>query len=308
MAADHDLSCCRDALPVMTLPLTWVVRRLEANISRSAATTLAPAPFPTAFAALTGKGEPRGEAKNERTAWERADLRVRSLKKTSGRWKSSQHRLDMREGEVIGLIGASGSGKSTLLRCVNRWRLLRGPVSSQAKSHSGEPQRVRREIGMVFQRFNLFPHLTALDNVTLAPRKVSACDRGRRSRRPGAVRPSQLTRRPTTIRRELSGGQQQRVAIARALAIDPALMLFDEPTSALDPELVGEVLEVMRDLAKRVGRCWWQPMRWASPVRSPIGYFFWTAERILEEGTPEQVFTAPKEERTRDFLARVLNQ
>ena len=219
--------------------------------------------------------------------------------------------LDVREGEVIGLIGASGSGKSTLLRCVNRLETpTSGVVRFQDKEITAETvNAVRREIGMVFQRFHLFPHLTALENVTLAPRKVlnvpaaQAQSEGR-----ALLAQVKLTEKVDAYPGELSGGQQQRVAIARALALNPALLLFDEPTSALDPELVGEVLEVMRDLAQQ-GRTMLvatHEMGFCREVAHRV--LFLDGGRILEEGAPEQVFTAPKEERTRAFLARVLNR
>ncbi len=219
--------------------------------------------------------------------------------------------LSMREGEVVGLIGASGSGKSTLLRCINR---LETPASGTIRFHDKEitPESinlVRRQIGMVFQRFHLFPHLTALANVTLAPRKVLNVPAAQAEAEGRALLAQvKLTEKADAFPGELSGGQQQRVAIARALALNPALLLFDEPTSALDPELVGEVLEVMRDLARQ-GRTMLvatHEMGFCREVAQRV--LFLDGGRILEEGTPEQVFTSPKEERTRAFLARVLNR
>jgi polar amino acid transport system ATP-binding protein len=219
--------------------------------------------------------------------------------------------LGVQEGEVIGLIGASGSGKSTLLRCINR---LEEPTSGTVRFQNKEitPESVnlvRREIGMVFQRFHLFPHLTALENVTLAPRKVRNVPAARAESEGRALLAQvKLTDKADAYPAELSGGQQQRVAIARALALNPALLLFDEPTSALDPELVGEVLEVMRDLARQ-GRTMLvatHEMGFCREVANRV--LFLDGGRILEEGSPEQVFTAPREERTRAFLARVLNR
>jgi glutamine transport system ATP-binding protein len=218
--------------------------------------------------------------------------------------------LEVDSGEVVAMIGASGSGKSTLLRCINR---LEQPTSGQIKfrDEAVTPEnanRVRREIGMVFQRFNLFPHLSVLDNVTLAPRKVlkvapESADKDARA----LLDQVKLAVKADNYPGELSGGQQQRVAIARALALKPKVMLFDEPTSALDPELVGEVLEVMRDLAKSgmtmiVAT---HEMGFAREVAHRV--IFLHDGRILEEGPPEQVLGTPKEERTREFLARVLN-
>ena len=219
--------------------------------------------------------------------------------------------LDVREGEVIGLIGASGSGKSTLLRCVNRLETpTSGAVRFQDKEITAESvDLVRREIGMVFQRFHLFPHLTAIENVTLAPRKVLGVPAAQAEAEGRALLAQvKLVDKADAYPGELSGGQQQRVAIARALALNPALLLFDEPTSALDPELVGEVLEVMRDLAQQ-GRTMLvatHEMGFCREVAHRV--LFLDGGRILEEGAPEQVFTAPKEERTRAFLARVLNR
>ncbi|MCW3055101.1 MAG: transporter ATP-binding protein [Chthonomonadales bacterium] len=219
--------------------------------------------------------------------------------------------LNVKEGEVIGLIGASGSGKSTLLRCVNRLEApTAGNVRFQDKEITLESiNLVRQEIGMVFQRFNLFPHLTALENVTLAPRKVLNVSPAQAEAEGRALLEQvKLTAKADAYPGELSGGQQQRVAIARALALKPALLLFDEPTSALDPELVGEVLEVMRDLAQE-GRTMLvatHEMGFCREVAHRV--LFLDGGRILEEGTPEQVFTAPKEARTQAFLARVLGR
>lgn len=219
--------------------------------------------------------------------------------------------LSVTEGEVIGLIGASGSGKSTLLRCINRLETpttgsvaFRGGVSGNS---AAELNTLRREIGMVFQRFNLFPHLTALENVTLAPRVVLGKDPAQAEREGKELLESVfLGAKANQYPGELSGGQQQRVAIARALAMHPAVLLFDEPTSALDPELVGEVLEVMRDLAA-AGRTMLvatHEMGFCREVAHRV--CFLDSGRILEEGPPDQIFENPREARTREFLARVL--
>jgi polar amino acid transport system ATP-binding protein len=217
--------------------------------------------------------------------------------------------LEVPEGQVVALIGASGSGKSTLLRCINR---LEAPTSGTIAFKSEEVtaenvNSIRRQIGMVFQRFNLFPHLTALGNVTLAPRVVlhrsaEDCDREALE----ILRQVRLEHKAHAFPGELSGGQQQRVAIARALALKPSMMLFDEPTSALDPELVGEVLEVMRDLAKSgmtmiVAT---HEIGFAKDVASRV--LFLDGGRLLEDGPPEQLLVNPREERTREFLTRVL--
>ena len=217
--------------------------------------------------------------------------------------------LEMGEGEVVALIGASGSGKSTLLRCLNRLEEpTEGTVAFQGQPVTSEGvDEVRRHIGMVFQRFNLFPHLTALGNVALAPQRVLGTPKPQAEEEGRALLAQvQLEARADALPSELSGGQQQRVAIARALALRPALMLFDEPTSALDPELVGEVLEVMRDLAKSgmtmvVAT---HEMGFARDVASRV--VFLEGGRILEDGPPSQVLEDPREARTREFLARVL--
>ncbi|MFI0788689.1 amino acid ABC transporter ATP-binding protein [Streptomyces lydicus] len=215
-------------------------------------------------------------------------------------------------GEVVCVIGPSGSGKSTLLRCVN---LLEEPSAGRvtvAGTEVTDPDvdidRVRRRIGMVFQSFNLFPHLTALENLTIAQRRVLRRDRAEAERigRANLERVG-LGDKATAYPAQLSGGQQQRVAIARALSMDPELMLFDEPTSALDPELVGDVLAVMRGLA-RDGMTMLvvtHEMSFAREVADRV--VFMDGGVIVEQGTPEQVVGAPRHERTRTFLARVLD-
>jgi polar amino acid transport system ATP-binding protein len=217
----------------------------------------------------------------------------------------------VQEGELVALIGPSGSGKSTLLRCING---LEAPTSGTIHYRKAEvgPKNLnamRRQIGMVFQRFHLFPHLTALENVCLAPRRVLGrplpdCERMGRE----LLDQVHLALKADSYPSELSGGQQQRVAIARALAMEPDVLLFDEPTSALDPELVGEVLEVMRDLAAE-GRTMLvatHEMQFAREVAHRV--LFLDGGHIVEEGPPEQVLEQPKEARTREFLARVLNR
>ncbi|MFI9352586.1 amino acid ABC transporter ATP-binding protein [Streptomyces lydicus] len=215
-------------------------------------------------------------------------------------------------GEVVCVIGPSGSGKSTLLRCVN---LLEEPSAGRvtvAGTEVTDPDvdidRVRRRIGMVFQSFNLFPHLTALENLTIAQRRVLRRDRAEAERIGRAnLQRVGLDDKATAYPAQLSGGQQQRVAIARALSMDPELMLFDEPTSALDPELVGDVLAVMRGLA-RDGMTMLvvtHEMSFAREVADRV--VFMDGGVIVEQGTPEQVVGAPQHERTRTFLARVLD-
>ena len=239
-------------------------------------------------------------------------LRVEELRKSFGRLDVLKGvSLDVREGEVIGIIGASGSGKSTLLRCINR---LEAPTSGRILFRGEEItphnlNQTRQHIGMVFQRFNLFPHLTALQNVMLAPCKALGQPPAHveaLSRR--LLEQVQLGAKADNFPGELSGGQQQRVAIARALALQPAVMLFDEPTSALDPELVGEVLNVMRGLAHE-GRTMLvatHEMGFCREVASRV--LFLDGGVIVEEGSPEQVLTAPTQPRTQAFLSRILNR
>ena len=219
--------------------------------------------------------------------------------------------LTVREGEVIGLIGPSGSGKSTLLRCVNH---LETPTSGRVLFEGQEVlpanlNQTRRHVGMVFQRFNLFPHLTALQNVMLAPCRALGVSRGEAEAQARSLLDQvQLGAKADSFPGELSGGQQQRVAIARALALNPAVLLFDEPTSALDPELVGEVLAVMRGLA-REGRTMLvatHEMGFCREVASRV--LFLDGGVIVEQGLPEQVLTAPTQPRTQAFLARILNR
>ncbi|MGW7489678.1 amino acid ABC transporter ATP-binding protein [Streptomyces sp. NPDC054786] len=215
-------------------------------------------------------------------------------------------------GEVVCVIGPSGSGKSTLLRCVN---LLEEPSAGRvtvAGTEVTDPDvdidRVRRRIGMVFQAFNLFPHLTALENLTIAQRRVLRRDRSEAERIARAnLERVGLSDKAAAYPAQLSGGQQQRVAIARALSMDPELMLFDEPTSALDPELVGDVLAVMRALAQEgmTMLVVTHEMSFAREVADRV--VFMDGGVIVEEGTPEQVVGTPQHERTRTFLARVLD-
>jgi ABC-type polar amino acid transport system ATPase subunit len=215
--------------------------------------------------------------------------------------------LSVKEGEVIGLIGASGSGKSTLLRCLNRLETpTGGSVTFQGRTDQDE-NTLRQQIGMVFQRFNLFPHLTALQNVALAPQKVRKLDKVTAEQEArDLLAQVHLSEHADKFPAQLSGGQQQRVAIARALAMQPAVLLFDEPTSALDPELVGEVLEVLRELAHsgKTMLVATHEMGFCKEVAHRV--CFLDAGKILEEGPPEQLFENPKEPRTREFLARVL--
>lgn len=217
--------------------------------------------------------------------------------------------LEVADKEVVVIIGPSGSGKSTLLRSINYLDVpSKGKISIDGKELSASDiNRVRAEVGMVFQRFNLFPHMTVLDNITLAPRKV------RKTPREEAEKDARmllekvgLADKAEAYPEQLSGGQQQRVAIARALAMKPRLMLFDEPTSALDPEMVKEVLDVMRSLADE-GMTMvivTHEMGFAREVGDRL--LFVDDGRIIEQGVPKEVFEHPKEERTKNFLSKVL--
>ena len=219
--------------------------------------------------------------------------------------------LEVGKGEVVCIIGPSGSGKSTLLRCVNGLEnydegevAIDGePVHRERKSIHA----IRSEVGMVFQRFNLFPHRTALENVMEGPVYVKGEPRAAaRARASALLAKVGLASKFDAYPAKLSGGQQQRVAIARALAMQPKAILFDEPTSALDPELVGEVLKVMLTLA-REGMTMLvvtHEMGFAAEVAHRV--LFLDHGRIVEEGTPQQMLSNPKHERTRDFLQRVL--
>jgi polar amino acid transport system ATP-binding protein len=220
--------------------------------------------------------------------------------------------LDVAAGEVIALIGASGSGKSTLLRCIN----LLEPVDDGAIIFDGtdiavpglDPNPVRRRIGMVFQSYNLFPHRSVLANLTLAPRKVLKLPAAEAEARAMALLERfGLADKVRAYPDQLSGGQQQRVALARSLAMGPEVMLLDEITSALDPELVGEVLDVVRDL-RRGGMTMLlatHEMAFAREISDRV--CFLDAGRILESGPPAQVFGAPREPRTQAFLQRVID-
>ncbi|PPK67970.1 amino acid ABC transporter ATP-binding protein [Actinokineospora auranticolor] len=220
--------------------------------------------------------------------------------------------LSVATGEVVCVIGPSGSGKSTLLRCVN---LLEEPdegsvvVGGVDLTHEdSDIDAARRKIGMVFQSFNLFAHLTVLNNLTVAQRKVLGRDRAEANRVALAnLEKVGLLEKANAMPAQLSGGQQQRVAIARALSMGPEVMLFDEPTSALDPELVGDVLEVMRDLADEgmTMLVVTHEMHFAREVADRV--LFMDGGVVVEEGPAEQVIGAPEHERTRTFLARVLD-
>lgn len=239
-------------------------------------------------------------------------LKIEGVRKSFGRLEVLRGiDLSVSEHEVICLIGASGSGKSTLLRCIN----LLEPVDAgrielhgvEITASGADVNVVRRRVGIVFQAFNLFPHMSVLSNVTLAPRKVLHLSQAEANDRAAAL----LDRFGLADKRDefpdrLSGGQQQRVAIVRALAMEPDLLLLDEITSALDPELVAEVLNVIRELA-RGGMTMLlatHEMGFARDIASRVGFL--DAGVILEEGVPEQIFRHPREVRTQQFLQRIV--
>ena len=219
--------------------------------------------------------------------------------------------LNVKKGEVVAIIGPSGSGKSTLLRCLN---LLEQPTSGtiyfKGIALNGKKVNLdlhRREMGMVFQHFNLFPHMTVKKNITLAPVKLKLKTQEEADRQAMALLERiGLADKADTYPAMLSGGQKQRIAIVRALAMAPEVMLFDEPTSALDPEMVGEVLDLMRDLAKEgmTMAVVTHEMGFAREVADRV--VFMADGRILEEGTPQQIFDSPKDPRLQDFLSKVL--
>ncbi|WP_418286765.1 amino acid ABC transporter ATP-binding protein [Halorubrum sp. DTA46] len=218
--------------------------------------------------------------------------------------------FEMDRGDVTVLIGPSGSGKSTMLRCVNRLaEAQEGSIRLDGEDvldPALDVDELRREVGMVFQGFNLFAHLTAVGNVALGPRRVlGLAEADARERAVDQLERVGLGDQLDSYPAELSGGQQQRVGIARALAMEPKLMLFDEPTSALDPELIGEVLEVMHDLAD-AGMTMLvvtHEMSFARAVADEI--VFLDAGRVVERGPPEQLFDSPEQERTGHFLERI---
>ena len=238
-------------------------------------------------------------------------IRYRGVTKRYGAFEAlSGVDLDVHAGEVVCLIGPSGSGKSTLLRCTNALETIDGGEIEFEGAQLPRDERtlrdVRRRMGMVFQSFELFPHLTALHNVAEAPRTVLKARRAEAEDRARAMLAKVgLSDKASNYPAALSGGQQQRVAIARALAMEPDVMLFDEPTSALDPETIGEVLSVMKALADE-GMTMvvvTHEMTFARRVGDWVAVF--DAGRIVEQGTPRQIFDAPTTERTRDFLSHL---
>ena len=238
-------------------------------------------------------------------------IEIKELRKSFGRHEILKGvSLTVADKEVVVIIGPSGSGKSTILRCIN---YLEEPTSGEivvdgiSMDSAKKINEVRMEVGMVFQRFNLFPHMTVLENIILAPMKTRHMPKDEAAETADRLLEKVgLAEKKDVYPETLSGGQQQRVAIARALAMKPKYMLFDEPTSALDPEMVREVLDVIKELAE-------EGMAMAI-VTHEMGFAREVADRVLfiddgvvlEEGTPDEIFAHPKEERTKEFLSKIL--
>ncbi|MGU8583243.1 amino acid ABC transporter ATP-binding protein [Clostridium perfringens] len=239
-------------------------------------------------------------------------INVRNLYKSFGKNEVLKDINEtIKKGEVVVIIGPSGSGKSTFLRCLN---LLEEPTSGVI-NFEGEDitdknvdiNKIREKMGMVFQQFNLFPHKTVMENLTIGPTKIKNISNGEAIKKGSELLEMVgLLDKKNVYPNSLSGGQKQRIAIARALAMEPDVMLFDEPTSALDPEMVGEVLGVMKSLAKdgMTMVVVTHEMGFAKEVGDRI--LFMDEGRIIEEGTPEEIFQNPKNSRTKDFLSKVL--
>ena len=240
-------------------------------------------------------------------------IKIKDLKKKYGELEVLKGiSTEIKEGEVISIIGPSGSGKSTFLRCINR---LEEPTSGEIKinnknilEHKVDINKIREEVGMVFQHFNLYPHKTVLENITLGPIRLKKMSKANAEKLAiELLEKVGLADKKDVYPNKLSGGQKQRVAIARALAMNPKVILFDEPTSALDPEMIGEVLEVMKELAN-AGMTMivvTHEMGFARNVANRV--FFMDGGYILEDAKPQDLFDNPKTERAREFLEKVLN-
>lgn len=240
-------------------------------------------------------------------------IKIKDLKKKYGNLEVLKGiSTVIKEGEVISIIGPSGSGKSTFLRCINR---LEEPTSGEIRingknilERGADINKIREEIGMVFQHFNLYPHKTVLENITLGPIRLKKISKAKAEKLAmELLEKVGLADKRDAYPNKLSGGQKQRVAIARALAMNPKIILFDEPTSALDPEMIGEVLEVMRELA-HAGMTMivvTHEMGFAKNVANRV--FFMDGGYILEDAKPSELFENPKTERAKEFLDKVLN-
>ena len=240
-------------------------------------------------------------------------IKIKDLKKKYGELEVLKGiSTEIKEGEVISIIGPSGSGKSTFLRCINR---LEEPTSGEIKINNKnilerklDINKIREEVGMVFQHFNLYPHKTVLENITLGPIRLKKMPKVEAEKLAiELLEKVGLADKKDVYPNKLSGGQKQRVAIARALAMNPKVILFDEPTSALDPEMIGEVLEVMKELAN-AGMTMivvTHEMGFARNVANRV--FFMDGGYILEDAKPQDLFDNPKTERAREFLEKVLN-
>lgn len=240
-------------------------------------------------------------------------IKIKDLKKKYGELEVLKGiSTEIKEGEVISIIGPSGSGKSTFLRCINR---LEEPTLGEIKINNknilerkADINKIREEVGMVFQHFNLYPHKTVLENITLGPIRLKKMPKAEAEKLAiELLEKVGLADKKDVYPNKLSGGQKQRVAIARALAMNPKVILFDEPTSALDPEMIGEVLEVMKELAN-AGMTMivvTHEMGFARNVANRV--FFMDGGYILEDAKPQDLFDNPKTERAREFLEKVLN-
>lgn len=241
-------------------------------------------------------------------------IKVENLYKNYGKLEVLKDiSTEVKKGDIIAIIGPSGSGKSTFLRCLNKLEEpTAGHIYIDNKDLMGvdtDINKIREKVGMVFQHFNLFPHKTVLENLTLSPMKIKGYSQAEaESKALVLLEKVGLKDKAAVYPNQLSGGQKQRIAIARALAMEPEIMLFDEPTSALDPEMIKEVLDVMRDLAKEgmTMLIVTHEMGFAKNVANRV--FFMDRGNILEDTTPIELFENPKHERTKEFLDKVLNK
>ncbi|MCF2638409.1 amino acid ABC transporter ATP-binding protein [uncultured Fusobacterium sp.] len=241
-------------------------------------------------------------------------IKVENLYKNYGKLEVLKNiSTEVKKGDIIAIIGPSGSGKSTFLRCLNKLEEpTAGHIYIDNKDLMGvdtDINKIREKVGMVFQHFNLFPHKTVLENLTLSPMKIKGYSQSEaESKALVLLEKVGLKDKAAVYPNQLSGGQKQRIAIARALAMEPEIMLFDEPTSALDPEMIKEVLDVMRDLAKEgmTMLIVTHEMGFAKNVANRV--FFMDRGNILEDTTPIELFENPKHERTKEFLDKVLNK